>query len=48
MNEAQKLVQLARKAGRSAQAMMIPGLSALLEALADYVESKEGRQDGAH
>ena len=45
MNEAQKLIQLARKSARSAQAMMIPGLSALLEALAEYVEAKEGSKN---
>lgn len=43
MNEAQKLIQLARKAAKSAQSGFVPGLRELLMALADYIEAKEGK-----
>ncbi|HZX32665.1 MAG TPA: hypothetical protein VFF03_15030 [Rhodocyclaceae bacterium] len=37
------LVAICREAARSLQAKMIPGLSDLLNALADYVEELEGK-----
>lgn len=42
-DKAGRLIELARKAAKSTQAAFVPGLSALLLALADYVEWKEGK-----